>query len=221
MLKGLVVALLLIAAPVSAQPANESVKTELQAFIKELNAALQARDRAALERLYAPEFIFVHTIGPPISREEHLATTMKTAPRNSVPIPSLDGLIVIGNVAMLRTRQDERFSTSIWAKRNGQWQVVQIQASVLPPSRPAVSVPIEVLQSYAGRYQQNNGLFVTIGLEGDRLTLQVDGRTKLNLTAVSQTEFTLPGNTGRITFAANGTYEVVRPNQANVTGKKQ
>jgi hypothetical protein len=216
-----VLTLLLGAPPLAAQPASDNVKSELQAFIKELNAALAARDRAALERLYAPEFIFVHTIGPPIERAEHLARTMATPPpKNALPVPSLDGLMVMGNVAMLRTREEERFSTSMWVKRNGQWQVLQIQATVLPPPRPVV-VPVDLLRSYAGRYAQDNGLSVAIAVEGDHLTLQADGRAKFVLSARSETEFSLPGDAGRIVFGPGGTYEFRRPNQPLVTAKKQ
>jgi hypothetical protein len=214
----------LAAAPAAqTQPAIESVKTELQSFFKELGAALAARDRAALERLYAPEFVFVHTIGPPVGRAEHLASTMATAPRTSPPpVPSLDGLIVIGNVAILRSREAERFSTSIWTKRDGQWQVLQIQATPLPPPpRAVLSLPAELLRNYAGRYRQDNGLLVTVAVEGEHLTLQVDGRAKFVLSARSDTEFSLPGDAARITFAPGGTYEFRRPNQPVITGIKQ
>jgi ketosteroid isomerase-like protein len=209
-------AVMIAAAAVSADaqtPASDAVKTELRAFLSELNAALQARDRAALERLYAPEFMFIHTIGPPVDRASHIANSMATAPRNAFPVPSLDDLFVIGDVAFLRTHEDARYSTTIYARRKGQWQVVQLQGTPIPSSRPSVSVTPELLRSYAGRYVQDNGLLVTIAVEGDALTLQGEGRQKFPLSALSQNQFTLPGNAGRITFAPDGTYEFQRANQ--------
>jgi hypothetical protein len=216
----LVALLLLAATPVAAQTTNPDVKAELQAFIKELNAALAARDRAALERLYALEFIFIHTVGPPVDRATHLANAMATAPRGALPVPSLDGLIVIGDVAILRNRDDERFGTTIYGKRNGRWQILQLQGTALPPP-PSVAVAADVLRSYAGRYQQDNGLLVNIAVEGERLTLQGDGRQKFTLTALSPTQFSMPGGAGRITFAPDGTYEFQRPNQPIIKGRKQ
>ncbi|MBY0494480.1 MAG: nuclear transport factor 2 family protein [Cyanobacteria bacterium] len=221
MLKGLMAALLLMAAPVSAQPAIESVKTELRAFITELNAALAARDREAIERLYAAEFLYIHTNGPPTDRAAHIAETMATKPRGAMPIPSLDNLIVVGDVAILRDRVADRFGTTIYAKRNGRWQVLQLQGTALPSTIPAAAVSPELLAKYAGRYQQDNDLVVIFTVEGANLNLQVEGRQKFVLTTVSATEFAMPGDTARIRFAPDGSYEFHRANQPIRKGKKQ
>lgn len=217
---------LLFASPVAAQsPPVETVKSELRAFATELNAALAARDRAALERLYADDFYFVHTIGKPIDRAAHIATAMATPPGRAFPVPSFDGLMVFGDVAILRTIEDTRFSTSIYVKRNGRWQILQLQGTPYPSSRPTAVVPAEVLNGYAGRYEQDNGLFVTITVEGDHLVLQVDGRPKLPLSADSNTRFSLPGGAGVLTFAkaADGgvTYEMQRAGANAIKGTRK
>jgi hypothetical protein len=220
--------LLLFLAPVVAAqaPASDAVKAELRAFVTELNAALQARDREAIEGLYAPGFMFVHSLGPPIDRATHIATTMASMPRaGALPIPSFDGLVVSGDLAILRTREDLRYSTSIYTKSSGRWQVLHMQGTPIPSGKPAVTVPAEVLRSYAGRYQQDNALLVTISVEGEALMLQVDGRQKLQLVPVTASQFNLPGGAGQITFAtaADGrvSYEVQRVNQNVVKGIKQ
>jgi hypothetical protein len=223
----LVAAAVLLFAPAAAAQNTqvETVKSELRVFVTELNAALAARDRAALERLYADEFYFVHTIGKPIDKAAHIATAMATPPGRTLPVPSFDGLMVFGDVAILRTIEDSRFSTSIYVKRNGRWQVLQLQGTAHPSSRPAAVVAADILNGYAGRYEQDNGLFVTITVEGDHLVLQVDDRPKIPLSADSNTRFSLPGGTGVLTFAkaADGgvTYEFQRTNAPLVKGTRK
>ena len=206
-------------------PATETVKAELRAFVQELNTALQARDRAALERLYAPGFLFVHALGPPVDRETQIANTMATKPRPgaAVPVPSFDGLIISGDLAILRQAEDGRYGLSIYTKASGRWQALHVQGTPTPSAKPAVTVPIEVLQRYVGRYyQQDNKLLVTIALAGDQLTLQVEGRQVLGLTPLTQQQFDMPAGVGTITFAADGkTYEVQRSNGLVVRGNRQ
>jgi Domain of unknown function (DUF4440)/Domain of unknown function (DUF3471) len=219
-------AILLLGPAVAAQsPTAETVKSELRAFVTELNAALAARDRTALERLYADEFYFVHTIGKPIDKTAHIATSMASPPGRTLPVPSFDGVMVFGEVAILRTVDDTRFSTSIYVKRNGRWQVLHLQGTPHPSSRPAAVVPSDILSGYAGRYEQDNGLFVTITVDGDHLVLQVDGRPKLPLSAESNTRFSLPGGAGVVTFAkaADGgvTYEMQRAGANVIKGTRK
>jgi hypothetical protein len=85
----------------------------------------------------------------------------------------------------------------------------------MPAAPSAVTIDPDVLERYAGRYQQDNGLFVTLALENGGLSLQIDGRQKLALTADSASHFTLPAGAGEITFATSGgatTYEARRGN---------
>jgi len=222
-------ALLVAAASISTHaqtPATETVKAELRAFITELNAARESHDRAALERLYAPEFLYVHALGPPVGRSQQIAEALAAPSSARLPMPNFDGLIVIGDVAVLRQPVAGRFGTSIYSKASGRWQLLQMQGTPIPSTLPKVDVAADVLRSYAGRYQQDNGNAVTIAVEGDGLTMQVqlEGRQKLPLTTISPTEFDLPGGAGRITFtvAGNGaSYVIQRPNSIVIKGVRQ
>ena len=208
----------------SAQPSrDETVKTEFRALMAELNAARAAHDRAALERIYADEFLFVHALGAPVDRKSQIDSAMN-AGDGALPVPSFDGLLVYGDVAVLRAPVEARFGTTIYAKKNGRWQIVQMQGTPQPSAKPAADVPVDVLRAYVGRYQQDNGLFVTMTLDGDRLSLQVDGRAKLALGADSSTVFALPAGAGTVTFAkapdGGVTYEVKRPSGQVVKGTR-
>ncbi|HYT66676.1 MAG TPA: nuclear transport factor 2 family protein [Vicinamibacterales bacterium] len=214
-----------VAAKAQSAPA-ESVKTELAALMADLNKAFLAKDRAALERIYADEFLFIHALGGPVDKKGQIDAMMASTGSAGLPVTSsFDGLIVSGETAILRRPVEGRFGTTIYIKRAGRWQILQLQGTPIPTTRPTVDVSPDVLRSYAGRYKQDNGLIVNISVEGAELVLQVEGRQKLTLTADSETRFTLPAAAGQITFkAGNGgtmSYELVRGNGTVIKGTRQ
>jgi hypothetical protein len=222
---GGVAAALVLATSVPGQTPVETVKTELRALMTDLNAALAARDRAALERIYADEFLFVHALGTAVDKQGQIDAALSARGDAALPVSGFDGLIVVGDVAIHRRPEPERFGTTIYVKRAGRWQILQLQGTPLPTTRVNVSVPAEVLRSYAGRYAQDNGLFTIVAVEGGGLTLQVEGRQKFTLTSDAENKFSLPAGGGQFTFAKNAagvmTYELVRGNGTIVKGVRQ
>src|SRR5262245_32405215 len=71
---------------------QDVVRSELRAFHQELNRAATERDRAALERLFADEFLWVHTIGGLVSRADHINGIMTAPPGLTMTVPPLDDL---------------------------------------------------------------------------------------------------------------------------------
>ena len=218
---------LVLSASLAAQTPTptESVKAELRALMTDLNAALAAKDRAALERIYADEFLFVHALGQAVDRQGQINAAMSARGGGGIPVPAFDGLLVFGDIAIQRQPEAERFGTTIFVKRGGRWQFLQMQGTPFPSTRANVAVAADVLRSYAGRYAQDNGLFVLVAVEGDGLTLQVEGRQKLTLTTDAANKFSLPAGGGQFTFTkdASGamTYELVRGNGTVVKGVRQ
>jgi hypothetical protein len=221
-----VMAALILCGSVHAQPAaSDPVKNELRALMTELNAALAAKDRAALERIYADDFIFVHALGAAIDKRGHIDAALASGNASRVPMPSFDGLLIFGDVAIHRRPEPERFGTTIYVRRAGRWQIFQLQGTPLPRTSKTATVAHDVLRSYAGRYAQENGLFVIIAVEGDGLTLQVEGRQKFTLMADADNKFSLPAGAGQLTFTRNAagamTYELVRGNGTIIKGTRQ
>jgi hypothetical protein len=215
-----------IPSPAAAQPAAvETVKSELRALMSDLSTALVAKDRAALERIYADEFVFIHALGPAIDKQGQIDMALSARGGSGPPVPAFDNLLVFGDVAIYRRAEAERYGTTIYVRRGVRWQILQVQGTPQPTSRPSVAVPADVLRSYAGRYAQDNGLFVVIAVEGDGLTLQVEGRQKLMLTSDAENKFSLPAGAGQFTFTKNAagvmTYELIRGNGTIVKGTKQ
>ena len=193
--------------------------------MSQLNAALVAKDRAALERIYADEFLFVHALGTAIDKKGQIDAALSARGSAGMPVPAFENLLVFGDIAIYRRPETERFGTTIYVKRNGRWQMLQHQGTPLPVTRANASVPADVLRSYAGRYAQDNGLFVVIAVESDSLTLQVEGRQKFTLTSDAENKFSLPAGAGQFTFTKNAagvmTYELVRGNGTIVKGTRQ
>jgi hypothetical protein len=207
-----------------ANPSTENVKSELRLLMSELNQALATKDRAALERIYADDFLFVHALGTAIDKKGQIEAALSSRGGSGLPVPAFEDLLVFGDVAIYRRPEPERFATTIYVKRAGRWQMFQSQGTPLPVTRSNAPVPADVLRGYAGRYEQDNGLFVTIAVEGNALTLQVDGRQKFTLTTDSETKFSLPAGGGQFTFKKNDagtmTYELIRGNGTVVKGTR-
>jgi hypothetical protein len=224
-LAGLVAIVVLLFGPSGAAQSGsqvETVKAELRALLTELNAAVAAHDRAALERIYADDFLFVHALGAPIDKKGQIAEALAAPPGAALSMPPLDGLLVYGNTAILRRPVEGRFGTTIYVKTDGRWQILQLQGTPTPVTRPSAVVPQETLRGYAGRYQQDNSLLATISVEGDQFIFQVDGRQKLLMSAESATRFSLPAGAGQLTFtkAEDGrvSYEIQRGNGVVIKG---
>jgi 3-oxoadipate enol-lactonase len=75
--------------------------------------------------------------------------------------------------------------------------------------RKSVSVPLDILQTYAGSYNSAHGL-VTIGLEGSHLTMQIAGQPVFPLFAESPSKFFLKTADVEIEFKKNPAGKVHR-----------
>jgi hypothetical protein len=206
-------------------PAGERAAAEagIREFFRELNQARLTRDRAALERLYADEFLWIHGSGLVADKASQIEEVLASDPSRPVPVAPHDELLVYGDVAIARGPRKAFVNTSTYVKRGGRWQLVQIQGTVLPPERTSVTIDPAILDSYVGTYQQPNGITVTITREGESLTIQASGRGKRALTAVSDTRFFDPLN-AEWSFSkdAKGQVTYVRrmPNGQEATGTK-
>ena len=143
-MKRLVLAALMLAAmPAPAQAPGDTA--EIRAAAHAFDAAQQHGDRAALERLLAPDFLFVRGSGRVGDRRDFIAGF--TAPNVKFdPFTILDPLFlriapdaaIVGGEGWIKGVEDgkpfaEHFRYSdTFAKRDGQWLVVYTQVTALP-----------------------------------------------------------------------------------------
>ncbi len=175
---------------------NAQVKEELRKLFVELNEALQKRDRKALERIYAEEFEYVHGTGYVDDRTTHINDSLTIEVGTPLPTPNLDRLYVYSDVAILRGLNKTRagsalFGTSIFVKRDGRWQILQVQGTPMLPERKVVEVDTKILDSYVGRYENDAKESLTITREGRSLVvaLQRPNIPKRTLVSTSDVQF--------------------------------
>jgi hypothetical protein len=214
------IAILLLFWPTVGLAQNDSstslhVRSELTALIGELNAALKARDRAALEQIYAEEFVWVHGVGYVDDRKAHLDDILAADGGPPVPLPSFDPpqellIYANGQVAVLRGPSSSRMSSNLWGatiyvKRDGRWRIAQIQGTEMQPPRQVVTLDPRILESIAGTYERAGGLRTLITREGDRLVVRHPGIPPRILTPTSGGRFyDKLGSEWRFTRAADG-----------------
>jgi hypothetical protein len=184
------------------------VRAELRELFAQLNAAPKARDRTALEQVYPGEFVVIHGVGGIADRARQIDRLLTIPEQASIPTPSFDDLHIYGDTAVLGVRDDAlpAIATTVLAKRDRRWQIIQIQTTLLPHERKPAPVDRAVLQHYVGQYEQTDGVRGTITLEGDGLMLQLQGHSKLRLLPESDTQFFY--GTDKLTFYQDGTGRV-------------
>lgn len=198
--------LLAAAAPAAAQPdvpdaaTVARIQAELQALNQELSRAAQARDRAALERIFAPEFVWVHGFGYVDDRGEHIAGVLSVDEPRPLPpyVFSAPNQLLIyggGDVAVLRqpgrpTRLADRvWGSAIYVRRGGRWQIAQIHGTVMQPDRNYVTLAAETLDAFTGRYAAESGRVTAVRREGGELRVQMPGVPVRRLRPVADSRF--------------------------------
>lgn len=92
-----------------------------------------------------------------------------------------------------QTVQPRYHTTSTWVKKGGRWRLVASQVVALPDEPPAITLPKEALQAFAGTYQLAPGVLVTLRLDGEQLVAEREGRPKQTLNAETDTVFFATG----------------------------
>jgi hypothetical protein len=110
-------------------------------------------------------------------------------------LPSFDHFFRYGDVAILRAMTknpvagNNLMSTTIYAKRNNGWQIVQIQSTQQQRERDTVIVEASLLDTYVGNYIQQNGSLIAVSRQDRTLFAQRRGRPKLRLIATANSQF--------------------------------
>ena len=150
----------------AAQPAQDltvaRMHYEIQVLSRSVNEAVLKGDRAALERIFAPEFVFVHAYGYVDDRATQINDLLESRIGPPPRVPTFEPpnqLLVYGDVVVHRrpqaTTSDESpaWATVIYAKREGRYQIIQAQGTELQPARQWLTLPTATLDAYAGWYQ--------------------------------------------------------------------
>ena len=133
---------LLVVSPGAAQAPSATDQTVLK-LDRELIDALFTKDRTAFEPLLADDYVYIHSNGTVASREEEIAQTMASDVKwTASKLSGLkvrvygDAAIVTGTLTHTGSAKGyvggARLVTHLWVKRNGRWQTVGGQSTVVP-----------------------------------------------------------------------------------------
>jgi hypothetical protein len=188
------------------QDKDTKAKEELRKLHLDYNEAGSKRDRAALERLFAEEYVWVQGNGSVTSKSKHIDNILANTSQFSVPTPSFNQLTVYGDMAILRATENRSglFATTVFAKKDGRWQFVHAQGTLLPPERKAVELDPKVLDAFVGKYEFGPGAVATVTKEGGALMWKGGRRPIVRLIPLSDTRFFIESSGVEMTFRKDG-----------------
>jgi hypothetical protein len=135
------IAMLLLCACVSTPATVEQHIRDLEQA--QVHAAV-AGDRAALEKIFAPDFRMINPAGAMASRDELLGLLASGKPPYRKANYVTDKVMVYGDRAVVATgtesveyaadgRPQQRRVTQVWQKNGAEWQLVLRQATLINP----------------------------------------------------------------------------------------
>ena len=175
----------------TSQAKDDKTKEEIQKLFSDLNEAIVKKDRTRLEQLYADDFQFIRPSGAVVNKTNQIGGVMANDPSSSTPVPTpaADRLMLYGDVVVARNSVRGAAITSIFVKRNGQWQLLHAQATRLAPERNPINLDPRLLDAFPGKYQFGPNAIATVTREGDSLKWRGGNRMPVTLVPLSETHF--------------------------------
>jgi hypothetical protein len=194
--------------PSPGKSGEDKIRAELDDVHRQVREAVARRDRTALERLYADEFLLIHTTGGIDTKTERVTKSLTIDPASapsSAPAQDQVHLDFYRDVAVRTARArvgENRFLwwTWVYVKRDGRWQIARQHGSAIPAARPQVKLDPVILDAYVGRYEYASGPPFTVTRRGGTLVAQRAGRAEVELVPESETQFHVPGGGAIYTF---------------------
>ncbi|HEY3041895.1 MAG TPA: DUF4440 domain-containing protein [Pyrinomonadaceae bacterium] len=200
-MKQLILAMIFVAcaaATSGGQPLTRDSKAEqeVEATEREFLDALAQSDRAALERLLAEGFTFIHASGQLDTKKQYIdfaAAGLLGRQRAETERINEPWRIYAGHTAVRQSRAVlsglPLRNTAVYAKVGERWQLVSLQSTRLPVRPKAAAVDRRLYDSYVGEYEIGGGRSLIVSKEGEILIGRVPLRPKFELIPKSETEF--------------------------------
>ena len=133
---------LFVVSPGAAQAPSATDQTVLK-LDRELIDALFRKDRTTFEPLLADDYVYIHSNGTVANRQEEIAQTMASDVKWTASNLSGLKIRVYGDAAIITGTLTHtgsakgyvggaRLVTHLWVKRNGRWQTVGGQSTIVP-----------------------------------------------------------------------------------------
>ncbi len=134
---------LLVAVPTHAQTRNAKEQEVLKAYHVLSDASLIKKDRATMERFYSDDYMYIHSNGTVANKTQEIAESMSpnqawTARKSDDlkvriyrDVAVVTGISTLTGSAKGYVSGARRF-TELWVRRNGRWQSVGGQSTLVP-----------------------------------------------------------------------------------------
>jgi ketosteroid isomerase-like protein len=132
--------------PTAQQPENSTSEQEVRQMIEKYRTAILQRDVAALEKIWADDYVFVNAAGDVLTKTERLANIKSGATtldsinaKENVTVRVYQNSAVATSRVMLKGKyggkaiSGQYCSTHVWVKGPGGWQLVSNQLTALKP----------------------------------------------------------------------------------------
>ena len=207
---------LILAAPQFSFSSDAEIEKELVAILNELLDSVAAGKKEVWEKHLSDTCLFSDENGKTYSKKELLADFGPLPPGYSGNLKVEEAKSqVYGDTAILTVRELENMEifgqkitarylqTSTFIRTKGHWQLVAAQVIAINNDPPAIEVPSETLQKYAGRYQLGQDTYI-LSVEQGKLMGQRTGREKEQLFSETENVFFRKGSPrSRILFATD------------------
>lgn len=195
-----------VAQQTSTQPASQT-EQELRSIAQQLLDAIASGDKAVWER-YLADTCLIRDENGGLSTKAELLKQLNPLPEGYVGKIQITEARVqdYGEVAIITHMDREelklfgqtlitRFtSTDTYLRRNGKWQMIASQISVLPSELTPQPVTLEKMKAVTGKYELTPGIVYDVTLEEGHLFGQRTDRPKEELFAENETTYFRKGN---------------------------
>lgn len=183
-----VVLLALLAGCMPAFAATEDVAALIKRQSQEFSDASASGDAAVLDRYLDDRVTFMIENGSVVTKQDILASAGPSPKGISNHLVQADFHVqVYGPVAVTSFTDQSTVhaygqvshatyrSTEVWQKEAGGWRMISSQTTAVPQDPPAATLPVKVLDEYAGIYKAGTDVTFVIARHGDELTGIVNG----------------------------------------------
>ena len=197
-----------VAALTPTQQSASKPRDEIRQVFVQLRDAAVKHDRAAIERLFADDYVFLHSNGDMETRARRVDDFLA----NGTPDPATvavdeSHMTMHGDVAVIRSQAPGQINTTILARENGQWRFIHSQGTRLPTEPTAIPVDPTTLDAFVGRYEFSPGVAGSVLKESGSLWWQT-GTNKARLSPVAPNVFVADHGATQLTFGKDNKGEV-------------
>lgn len=185
---------------------QKATEQELKEIAQQLLDAVTNGDKNVWEKFLAEDAVYTDEEGNTLTKKE-LVKEIRPLPdgyKGSLRV-SNPRFVVNENAAVITydALEDlEMFgqkiftkyhTTDTYVKREGRWQLIATQVSVIPSERKAVSINQKSLDKYVGQYELAPNVFYVVTRNGNKLMGQRTGRGQEELLPLNENTFFVKG----------------------------